>query len=139
MHHVTVLHDIRFSLSAHFAGFFCSRLAAKRGKIVIGYGLSANEPAREITMDNTRGLRRGCTLFDRPGPSLFRADCEIGLKRQKRLACADQAIKAGFLKPHFVKKHLSLFVVKLANLFFDLRGNDHMAVALLCGHFRHSV
>src|SRR5262245_24807936 len=66
--HVAVLHDVALALEANLAAR--SRLHHRSGgdELAVGDDLRLDEATLEVGVDNTRGLRSGCPLADRPGP-----------------------------------------------------------------------
>ena len=90
-------------------------------------------------MNDPRRLRRQRALGDRPSAGLFRADGEIGLQAQQRIARADQTVQARLGQPHFLKEHRGLILGQLADLFLDPSRNHHTRRPLGAGHLGHAV
>ncbi len=67
VHHIAIFHDVVFTFSTHFTGFFCTLFAFVGNKVFIGDGLRADKTFFEVGVDLTGCLRRGSP---RPGWSM---------------------------------------------------------------------
>ena len=56
---------------------------------------------------------------------------------QQGIACTNQTIQPRLLQPHLGEEHLRFLILKLADLFLDPGRDDHMGIALGCGHVGH--
>jgi hypothetical protein len=96
---VAVLDLVALALDPHLAGVLGGLLAAERpDEIVVGNGLGADEAALEIAVDDAGGLRCAGAHRDGPGAGFLRADGEVGLKLQERVARADHPVEARLLQ-----------------------------------------
>ena len=93
-------------------------------QVVIADHLGADKSSLEIRVDLACRLGRLCPAFDCPRAH-FRLACgQIADQSQQMVACLDQFLKPGLLKPQIIQEHLLLLIVKLRDLLFDLCAHD---------------
>ncbi len=110
MQHVAVLHDIFLAFGAGFAGGFRALFAVQCDVIGIGDGFGADIAFFKIGVDDAGGFGPACADCDCPGAGFFRPDGEIGDEVQQAVACADQAVEAGFFKAQCFEIFAAVFV-----------------------------
>ena len=79
MHHIAVLDDVFLAFGSHLASHLGRSLSAQSDKVVIGYGLGADEALLEVGVDYARSLGGCITNVNGPGPGLLGPHREIGL------------------------------------------------------------
>src|SRR5438477_1134149 len=74
VHHVVVLHDVRFQFKALFAGAFGLRLTARRDEVRKADDLGADEALLNIRVNSPGGLPCRQAGADGPGAIFFSAN-----------------------------------------------------------------
>lgn len=87
---VAVLHDVRLTFGAEFAGGFDGLLGAECLEVVVVHDAGGNEATFEVGMDGTGSLWGGGTFFDGPGATFFFAGGEERLKTENVVGGLDE-------------------------------------------------
>src|SRR3546814_10709426 len=125
IHHFAILYHVVLAFRSHLAGLFRPLLAFAGNKVVVAYGLGADEAVFKVGVDDTGGLGRRVADMYRPGAYFLDAGGEIRVQAQQPIAGANDAIQSGFVHAHVRQQIAFVFVVQVGDFGFDGGATGH--------------